>query len=75
MRIMTSWAPRAWRWWNKNLIGRDDFGPYGEPYVKSTVTPIDYALHVQDPYAAPSDIAAEGGEEICGLARERRPRF
>jgi len=42
-------STRAWRWWNKNLIGKDDFAPYGEPITTTTLAPIDYALHVQDP--------------------------
>ncbi len=42
-------STRAWRWSNKNLAGRDDFAPYGEPITTTTLAPIDYALHVQDP--------------------------
>ena len=43
-------STRAWRWWNKSLIGKDDFAPYGEQVASTGSVPIDYALHVQDPY-------------------------
>jgi len=60
-------STRAWRWQNKGLIGANDFGPYGEPYVKSTVVPIDYALHVQDPYTG--NFHAPYREYSAGWAR------
>jgi RHS repeat-associated protein len=43
-------STRRWRSATKALLGADDFGPFGEPLATSTVAPIDYALHAQDPY-------------------------
>ena len=59
-------STRVWRWWNKGLVGKDDFGPYGENITACTVLPRDYALHVNDPnallfHAAYRDYAAGWG--------------
>jgi len=60
-------STRRWRWQSKGLLGANDFGPYGEPYAKSTVAPIDYALHVQDPYTG--NFHAPYREYSAGWAR------
>ena len=62
-------STRVWRWWNKGLTGRDDFGPYGEKIASYDLVPRDYALHVNDPnallfHAAYRDYAAGWGRWI-----------